>query len=299
MGRLLKTMSRRTQLLMLGVAIVALVAVNLLFSEYSVFHELADRPARVPVVERFGPEAAEIEIVAYFHRPTADADDTLDLLDKLITEYEPHMRVTAVNTGTDQGLARRRAAALAEDGITINGRNSFSRVVSNELRKVQFLEAVYPTGSRWREPDLRAFVVAELEHMGLDAKKARQALAQTKTGQTYSLGNPEAKVRVKAYYPMPEECVDVTCEILKNVAQEYKDRVYFEFIDTCSDDGFTEWTEAHTICHGILINGKQECEVTLNGEARKVTFFAPVDTEWTQAALAYALDAELQAARGE
>jgi len=253
------------------------------------------KPGKIPDVEEFGPKDAPIEIVAYYPRPSADAESTLTLLRRLVAEYDPHLRVKAVNIATRKGRREAQGPGLPEDGLTVNGRRDFARVVSGNLRKIEFSEAVYPTGSRWREADLRALINLELRHQHLYAKKYEQELESLKTGQTYSVGNPQSKVRVKAYYPMPEQCVDVTFKVLKEVAEEYKDRVYFEFIDTVSDDGFTEWCDAHTLCHGILIDGKQEYEVTVNGETKKVTFFAPLDTEWTRAELEAALNAELAA----
>ena len=254
----------------------------------------AHEPQRVPAVEHLGPEDAPIEIVARYYRPSGTARDALKRLKRVVDQYDPHVRVTFINTRPLEGRDdERRESSPDEGSLTINGRSEFSRIVSGELRTVEFRDAPFPYGGMWRETDLHEFLKAELEHLGLDAEKSEEATKRAATGQTYSMGNPGRLVRVTAYYPMPEECVEETCKVLREVAEEYKDRVYFQFVDTCSDDGFTEWIEAGTDCHGILINGKQEYEVDVDGEAETVTFEAPEGGEWTREQFEAVLEALL------
>lgn len=242
-----------------------------------------------------GPAGAPVAIVAYYEAGTGDFDKSAELLARIAEDYAPHVRVTLRDTSTPGGKIQRGAAGLKEDGLTVSGRHEFSRAVAGKLRKVRFLEAPYPYGSQWREADLREFVRSELARREL----VDESFADEQTAvRTITFGTPDSAVQVTAYYPMPEDCVDKTCEVLNEVAEAYKDRVYFQFVDTCSDDGFVDWCDAKTICHGIVINGKQQWKVHVGDEEKDVTFFGPIDTRWTRAELEAAIEDELVTARG-
>jgi len=250
--------------------------------------------ASPPQLEQFGPADAPITIKAFYDRPTADSAKTLELLKRFVTLYEPSLRVEFIDSSTHVGNMRLAAAGLETNGLTVNGRGRFARIVSGELQTIRFLEAPHPYGCRWREMDLHAFVKKELEHLNLDTDVSDEDIAETGEGQTFTVGNPDSLVKVIAYYPMPEDCVDETCIILREVADAYKDRVYFEFVDTCSDDGYVQWREARTVCHGIVINGKQEYPATVDGQPEDITFYAPLDTQWTRAQLEKVIEGELR-----
>ncbi len=244
-----------------------------------------------------GPAQAAVAIEAYYEAATGDFDKSAELLARIAEDYAPHVRVSLRDTSTPGGKIQRGAAGLEEDGLTVSGRHEFSRAVAGKLRKVRFLEAPYPYGSQWREADLREFVRSELARRQLvDERFADQN--EEAGARTITFGAPDSPVQVTAYYPMPEDCVDKTCEVLNEVAEAYKDRVYFQFVDTCSDDGFVDWCDAKTICHGIVINGKQEWKVRLGDKEKEVTFFGPIDTRWTRAELEAAIEAELVTAGG-
>ena len=120
--------------MILGLACLALVVANRV--RHSHDH---GAPAKIPDLEVIGPQNAPIEIAACYPRPSADADTTLPLLRRLVGEYDPHLRVTAINAATRKGRRKLRAAGLEQGGLTVNGRKDFARVVSGRLRRIEFL----------------------------------------------------------------------------------------------------------------------------------------------------------------
>jgi len=180
--------------------------------------------APTPQTETFGPADAPITIKAFYTRPGFDADKTLELLKRFVELYEPGLRVEFVDSSTQMGIMARGSAGLKEDGLTLNGRNEFARIISGELRTIRFLDAPYPYWCKWREADLHAFVRNELQHLNLDTSVSDEAIAETGEDQTFTVGNPNSPVKVVAYYPMSEDCVDVTFTILREVADAYRRR---------------------------------------------------------------------------
>lgn len=94
----------------------------------------------------------------------------------------------------------------------------------------------------------------------------------------FSMGQPNAKVRVEAFYPLDDEHKWVVTT-LHDAAQTFGEKVLIRAFDIGTDWGRREWQKRGLQCGGVLINDKSCFTV----DAQKVSFLRnPGDSTWTE-----------------
>jgi hypothetical protein len=96
----------------------------------------------------------------------------------------------------------------------------------------------------------------------------------------FSMGQPNAKVRVEAFYPLDDEHKWVVTT-LHDAAQTFGEKVLIRAFDIGTDWGRREWQKRGLQCGGVLINDKSCFTV----DAKTVSFLRnPGDSTWTDCA---------------
>lgn len=109
------------------------------------------------------------------------------------------------------------------------------------------------------------------------------------------IGGPEnAKVTVVAFYPGRHED---TLAAIKRLLKKFPYDVRVEIVDWRTEQGMTRRDEAGLTCAGVIINGKNAFDITVDGKTNKVLFVRGIDGEWTEADLQAAVQQELDAAK--
>jgi hypothetical protein len=113
------------------------------------------------------------------------------------------------------------------------------------------------------------------------------------------MGQPNAKVRVEAFYPLDDEHKWVVTT-LRDAAQSYGEKVLIRAFDIGTDWGRREWEKRGLQCGGVLINDKSCFTV----DAKKVAFLRdPGDSTWTEnqlrAVIAHEVDNAYRPAEAE
>jgi molybdate transport system substrate-binding protein len=102
-------------------------------------------------------------------------------------------------------------------------------------------------------------------------------------------------VTVQAFYPDNEDHAWAK-KLVVDIDAQYQGKVKAEFIAFNTDEGYQRWKAAGMTCGGLLVNGKQTCQVMRKGKKTEVTFMMKEGGEWTKADLEYAIKEALKAA---
>jgi len=254
-------------------------------------------PEPEPVLMEVGPKDAPVVIQAFYRGNDDFTKNTLDAFADLAQRSENLVHVCVYNTDTDEGRLRRDAAGLHTDGFTVNGARGFKRPLGEHLQQVDFVEPVFPYGRAWHRTDLRYHVRGLLQrHLG-DAAALPDLGSEQRSGELPT-GSAQARVKLVAYYPVPEDCVDDTLDALRDIISLRSGLVHLDLSNTCSDEGRVAWGKSDVVCHGIVVDGHQQWRIKEDGKARDVLFSGPMDVDWTRQDLELVLDAEIARAYG-
>jgi hypothetical protein len=107
------------------------------------------------------------------------------------------------------------------------------------------------------------------------------------------IGGPDnAKVTVLAFYPGRHED---TLAAIKGILKKFPQDVRVEIVDWRMPEGMKRRDEAGLTCAGVVIDGKNAFDITVDGKTNKVLFVRGIDGEWTAADLEAAVRQELAA----
>jgi len=118
---------------------------------------------------------------------------------------------------------------------------------------------------------------------------------QKATAASVAPASTKPLVTVQAFYPDNEDHVWAK-KLVADLGTRYQGKVKAEFIGFNTDEGYKRWKAAGMTCGGLLVNGKQTCEVVRDGKKTEVTFMMKEGGEWTKADLEYAVKQALKAA---
>jgi hypothetical protein len=110
-------------------------------------------------------------------------------------------------------------------------------------------------------------------------------------------GNPEAPIKVEAYYPLNEGHKFIA-EYLLEFAEAHPEQVSVVVYDLQSTNGRKQWGTSGLDCAGVLINGKTRHQIGSGEESRRVDFIQRMGTLWTEGDFE-ALVAQLSAEEGK
>jgi len=119
-----------------------------------------------------------------------------------------------------------------------------------------------------------------------------QPLSQKPPSATpaFSIGSPDARVRVEAFYPLDEKHKSLL-QWLHQAGSEFGKSLYIQFFDITTEAGERVWHQRGMKCGGILINGNS-C-FTLG--SRRITLLRdPTSASWSRDDLFAVLRAEIE-----
>jgi hypothetical protein len=93
-------------------------------------------------------------------------------------------------------------------------------------------------------------------------------------------GDPDAKVRVAAYYPIDDDHQRLR-EVLEEIAATYGDEVYVQYADPRTPEGGAMFQRAQLQARTVLVNGESTKEIEKSGIATEVTFAQEMGRFWT------------------
>ena len=109
-------------------------------------------------------------------------------------------------------------------------------------------------------------------------------------------GADTALVTVEAYYPGGH---GDTLAAVKSLLQTFPDKVKVEIVDWRTPEGINRRNATGLTCAGVVINGKNAFDLTVDGKPNKVLFIRGIDGEWTKPDLEAAVKQELAAAESK
>ncbi len=283
---------RVAKILGMVVAVAAVAMLNRLQEDRREPQRAAPKPPPKPVLLEIGPRDAPVVIKAFYDGEDGFTCHTLDAFANLAGRSENLVRVIVHNTRSPEGRAQRQVAGLTADGFTVNGMKGFKRPLSAYVQQVDFVEPVFPYGRAWHRADLQYLVLKLLrEELGEDA--SLPDLASEARANDIPTGNPDAKVKIVVYYPVPEDCVDETMIVLREVIADREEYVHLRLSDTCTDEGRVSWAGSAIICHGIEVNDHQDWDVKAEDGDTRVRFAGPIGGDWTREHLEAVLDSQI------
>jgi hypothetical protein len=109
-------------------------------------------------------------------------------------------------------------------------------------------------------------------------------------------GNPEAKVRVAAYYPI-DDAHQRLREVLEEIAETYGEEVFVQYADPRTPEGGAMFQRAQLQARTVLINGESTKEIAKSGIVTEVTFAQEMGRFWTADDLKMAVAGEVAKAQ--
>jgi hypothetical protein len=106
-------------------------------------------------------------------------------------------------------------------------------------------------------------------------------VAEAETAK-YTYGTDTAKVHIEAFFPLNEKHTKMV-EFLTLMPDKYPDKVRVTIWDFRTDEGGARCKEVFgKICGGILINGKSDFTVTIDGKPKEVSTLGGEWVSWTK-----------------
>ena len=94
---------------------------------------------------------------------------------------------------------------------------------------------------------------------------------------SWTVGSPEAKVKVDVYYPGDGH--DSIKHAAKHLAEGFPNQVYVRYVDWQQPSGAREWGARGLRCGAVVINNKQVFEVETERGKRRILFHGPPGEE--------------------
>ncbi len=110
-------------------------------------------------------------------------------------------------------------------------------------------------------------------------------------------GNPDAKVRVVAFYPIDDEHQPLM-DLLKGLADKYPGKVYVKYVDYRTPAGRGMFARTELTVRAVLINGESTHELKVGSYVRDVDFVQEIGRFWTADNLREAVAKEVEKAYG-
>ena len=126
-----------------------------------------------------------------------------------------------------------------------------------------------------------AFIAFMTSEEGLKIMDEKGMTGCLELGECAAGLDPEAKVRVQAFYPGNEGHAHIK-KLIEALPAKFGDDVSSEFVDFTSDEGFDKWQAAGLSCGAILINDEQTWTYEKDGKPVEVTFKMAMGGEWTE-----------------
>lgn len=124
------------------------------------------------------------------------------------------------------------------------------------------------------------------------------ALLQICVAQQWRLefGNPKAKVKIEAFYPVSSPGHEWVIEYVKEIVKAFPNQVYAVVIDWTTPEGAKEFEKRKLSCGTFFINGRKNATV----DGKRVEFSkSPLLGNWTKEQLIKVVAAEVKRAYGK
>jgi hypothetical protein len=106
-------------------------------------------------------------------------------------------------------------------------------------------------------------------------------------------GDPDAEVRVVAFYPIDDDHTVLT-DLLRGLAEEHAGRIYVKHVDPRAPEGNALFRRAELQVTAVLINAENSVIIEANGRSREVVFVREMGRFWTANDLRMAVAQEVR-----